>query len=251
MDEDGLRPDALEAACRGGGARALYCLPTIQNPTATVVPPARRREIAHIAREHGLALVEDDIHALLPQPPLAPISSYAPEISYYVTSTSKLLAPGLRVGYLAAPPGTADRMAAAIRATTWMAAPLLAEIASVWIRDGTADRVLDGRRDEAKARQEMARATLAGTRYRAHPCGYHIWLELESPWTSEAFAAHALHRGVAVTPADVFAVGHGPPPSGVRVCLGGPRSRGELEKGLRLLLEAFEASPERGASGIL
>jgi len=251
MDEHGVKPEALDAACRGGGAKALYCLPTIQNPTAAVVPAERRREIARIAGSHGLVVVEDDIHALLPRPPLAPISSFAPEISYYVTSTSKSLAPGLRVGYLAAPPGTAERMAAAIRATTWMAAPLLAEIASSWIKDGTADRVLEGRRAEAAARQEIARTTLAGARYQAHPFGYHLWLGLKEPWTGEAFAAHALHRGVAVTPSGVFAVGHGPPPAAVRVCLGGPRSRAELEKGLRLLIEAVETPPDRSASGIL
>jgi len=251
LDAQGLRPEALEAACRSSGAKALYCLPTIQNPTASVLATDRREEIARIARAHGLVIVEDDIHGVLAQPPVPPIATFAREISYYITSTSKSLAPGLRVGYLAAPPGTADRLSPAIRATTWMAAPLLAEIASVWIHDGTADRIVEGRRQEAAARQEIARNALRSAEYQAHPFGNHLWLQLPEPWRGDTFAAHALRRGAAVTPADVFVVGHGAPPPAVRVCLGAPRSRSELERGLRLLADTLETSPEGEVATIL
>jgi len=67
MDAQGLRPEALEAACREGGAKALYLIPTLHNPTTAVMPEERRREIAAIARAHGLAIVEDDVHGLLPR----------------------------------------------------------------------------------------------------------------------------------------------------------------------------------------
>ena len=106
MDAHGLRPDAFEDACRKGGVRALYVVPTIHNPTGTVMPEARRREIAAIARAHGVAIVEDDIHALLPAERPLPIAAFAPELSYYLMSTSKTLVAGLRVGYVAAPRGT-------------------------------------------------------------------------------------------------------------------------------------------------
>src|SRR5712691_10716370 len=59
MDEHGLRPDALAAACRGRRPKALYCVPTLQNPTSALMPEERRREIARLAREHGVILVED------------------------------------------------------------------------------------------------------------------------------------------------------------------------------------------------
>ena len=94
IDAQGLRPEALEEACREGGAKALYLIPTHHNPTTAVMPEERRREIVAIARAHGLAIVEDDVHGLLPEERPRPIAALAPERSYYLTSTSKTLAPG-------------------------------------------------------------------------------------------------------------------------------------------------------------
>src|SRR6185295_7435370 len=88
FDEHGLRPDAFEAACRGG-AKALYCVPTLHNPTAAVMPEARRREVAAIARAHGVMVVEDDVHGRLHEDPPPPIASFAPEMSVYLTGTAK------------------------------------------------------------------------------------------------------------------------------------------------------------------
>src|SRR6185503_750639 len=89
LDEEGLRPDGFEAVCRAGGARALHCVPTIQNPTTAMMSAARREEIAAIAREHGVIVIEDDIHALLPPKRPRPLAAYLPELTYYLTSTSK------------------------------------------------------------------------------------------------------------------------------------------------------------------
>jgi len=240
MDEQGLLPDAFEAACRNAKPRALYCVPTIQNPTASVMTSERRAQIAMIAQRHGVAVVEDDIHALLTEDPPPPLSAFAPEISYSITSTSKVLTPGLRIGFLLAPPGMVERLAAGIRATTWAAAPLMAEIASAWIRDGTADLILDDRRREAAARQKLARKVLAGADYRAHPRGYFIWLRLPDPWRSESFTAQLRTRGTLVTPAEAFVVGRGTMPHAVRVCLGAVASRATLERALRVVAQALQ-----------
>jgi DNA-binding transcriptional MocR family regulator len=246
LDGEGLRPDAFEDACRRGDAKALHCVPTIQNPTTSVMSAARRREIAAIARAHGVAVIEDDTHALLPEPPLTPVSAHAPEISYYLVSTSKMLAPGLRIGYVLAPAGMVDRLAVAIRATAWATAPLMAEIATAWLGDGTADAILADRRREASARQELARRALGGVEHHAHPVGYHVWLPLPAPWRSESFTVEARRRGVAVTPAEAFLVGRDQAPHAVRICLGAARSREELETGLKRVAETLAAPPEPG-----
>jgi len=246
LDRDGLRPDALEDACRKGGARTLYVVPTIQNPTGSVMSEPRRREIAAIARAHGLAVIEDDIHALLAPERPRPIAAFAPERTYYLTSASKTLAPGLRVGYLLAPPGQAARLAAGVRATTWGAAPLTAEVVTAWIQDGTADALLAARRGEAAARQALAGEALAAAEYEAHPVGYHLWLHLPVPWRSEGFAAQAARRGVSVTPAEAFVVGRGAAPHAVRLCLGAPRSREALARGLRAVADTLAGAPDAG-----
>jgi DNA-binding transcriptional MocR family regulator len=244
LDQEGLRPDALAAACRARRPKALYCVPTLQNPTTAVMAEARRQEIAAIAREHGVLIVEDDVHGRLLDRRPRPLSTFAPEQSVYLTGTSKVLAPGLRVGFIVAPEALVPRIAAAIRGTTWMAAPLMAEIAARWIEDGTAETILGRKRREAAARQRLAVQALNGAEVRTHPDAYHLWLPLPKPWRSESFVEAARRRGVAVTAAAAFAVGRGAAPDAVRVCLGAARDRGELERGLRVLAGLLAAAPE-------
>jgi len=81
-----------------------------------------------------------------------------------------------------------ERLSAGIRATTWAAAPLMAEIASTWILDGTAETILAERRREAAERQVLAARILGREQLRAHPLGYHVWLLLPEPWRSQTFA---------------------------------------------------------------
>jgi len=248
LDAHGLRPDAFEDACRAGAARALYTIPTIQNPTTSVMPVERRREIAEIARAHGVAVVEDDIHALLPPERPLPVAAFAPEASYYLMSTSKTLVPGLRIAYVFAPEGMVGRLAASLRASAWAAPPLLAALASFWIHDGTADAILAERRREAAARQALFREHLGATDHAAHPFGYYAWLRLPEPWRADAFAAELRARGVLVSPPEAFAVGRSAVPHAVRLCLGSPRSREELGRGLAAVAETLRGAREAGAA---
>jgi DNA-binding transcriptional MocR family regulator len=117
---------------------------------------------------------------------------------------------------------------------------------STWIRDGTADALLEARRSEAAARQALAAAALAGADYEAHAVGYHLWLHLPEPWRSESFTAQAARRGVAVTPAEAFVVGRGAAPHAVRLCLGPPRTHEALSRGLRLVAETLAGAPDAG-----
>ena len=250
MDGQGLRPEAFEDACRKGGVRALYVVPTIHNPTGTVMPEARRREVAAIARAHGVAIVEDDIHALLPAERPRPIAAFAPELGYYLMSTSKTLVAGLRVGYVAAPRGLFSRLAASLRATAWAAPPLMAALASGWIEDGTADALLAARRRAAESRQARARLRLEGLRFDAHAASYFVWVHLPEPWRSDTFTAEAHARGLGVTPAEAFLVGRGAVPPAVRVCLGAARSEAELDRGLDALVSALAGGRE-GARAVV
>jgi DNA-binding transcriptional MocR family regulator len=244
LDKHGLVPEAFDQACRSGAARILYTIPTIQNPTGTVMPEARRREIAAIAAAHDVAIIEDDVHSfMLPNPP-PPLSSFAPEHSYYIQSTSKSIAGGMRVGYLFAPARMIESLVTTVRATVWMAAPLMAEIAAEWIKDGTAERLIEQKRFEATARQEIASRVLEGFETEAHPLSFHLWLHLPAPWRSNEFAAQLKRRGAAVTPSESFVPGREEAPHAVRVCLGAPRSRAQLERGLNIIREVLQDTPD-------
>ncbi len=234
LDRHGLRPEAFEAACRRGGVKALYCVPTLHNPTSAVMPEERRRAIAAIARAHDVLIVEDDVHGPLLDKGPRPLATRAPERSVYLTGLAKTVAPGLRVGFIHAPKALLPRIARAIRATTWMAAPLMAEIAASWIKDGTAAAWLKRHRSEAALRQRLAARVLGDAALQSHPLSYYAWLQLPESWRSESFAAEARRGGVAVTPASVFQVGKAGA-EGVRVCLGPARDHAQLETALGVL----------------
>ena len=249
MDEEGLLPDAFETVCARGGVKVLYVMPTVHNPTGVVLPEERRHALVESARRHGVTLVEDDTYGYLcPEPPPS-LASLAPELVYFLASTAKNLTPGLRIGYLLAPfsessPDLAvERLAANIAATSWMAAPLMAEIAARWIRDGSADRMLEWKRREACARRRSF-DRIVGVETDGYPGASHVWLRLPSPWRCADFVAQARQRGVALTPSEAFVVGRAEAPHAVRVCLGTPRTRDEVKRGLAVLADMLAGSPD-------
>lgn len=242
MDDDGLLPEAVEDACRNG-ARAIYTIPTLQNPTTSVMPEPRRRRIAAIAERHGAVLIEDDLFGLLPHAAPPPLAAIAPEHTIYVTALSKSIAPGLRIGYVAAPERLWEGVRNAVRGTSWMATPLMAELASGWIRDGTADRLLAERRTECEARLEMARDRLKGHRFDASDGSLHVWLHLPSAWDKADFVGEAARRQVLVASDAAFTVGRPSPVHAIRVCLGPAIDRATLEIGLERLSALLDSGP--------
>lgn len=243
LDDQGLVPDSLEAAIRSSGARVLYCIPTLQNPTTTVLPETRRRRIVEICRRHDVTIIEDDIYSFLLEAPVTPLSALAPERSFYATSLSKCVAPGLRIGYLRAPLAYHDRIATALRASTLMPSGFMAELATRLIRGGQAKQATDAKRREAEVRQGLARAILPTGHLITHPRCFHAWLTLPRPWRHEDFAAEARRQGVMVGSARVFAVGRQPVPHAVRLCLHAAASREQLKSGLETLSRILRQAP--------
>lgn len=248
IDADGLIPEALEAACRTQACKVLYLIPTIHNPTSVVMPQSRREAIAEIGLRHGLTIIEDDIAARCMDDPPIPIATFAPENTVYLTSLSKTVAPGLRIGYLYSPPHLLERQASIVGASAWMAPPLAGELATRWIEDGTAERILESRRREAYIRISLAQSKLAGQELSATPGCHHTWLTLPDPWRAADFTAEAKRRGVIVAPAETFAAGRTNAPHAVRVCIGMPRHRDQLEKALDILLDILQGSALRDIS---
>jgi DNA-binding transcriptional MocR family regulator len=244
MDEEGIRPDALEAACAISDAKALYCMPTLQNPTSAVMSEDRRRQIAAIAEAYGIAVVEDDSYGFL-LPRQKPLRSFAsnPSKFYYLAGTSKSLAPGLRVGFLASPPAMVDRLASSLSATTIMAPPAMAEVVSHWIDDGTAERVMEWKRGEIRARQKLAVSILGAFDYRSHSMSPHGWLTIPEPWCVRDFVGQARMRGILLSPAEDFIAGRSTSAHAVRVCLGSVPERARLGSALATVAEILERSP--------
>jgi GntR family transcriptional regulator/MocR family aminotransferase len=113
LDDDGLDVADVERLCRKHKVRALYLTPHHQFPTTVSLTPQRRLRLLDLASQFGFAIIEDDYdHEFhFEQQPLLPMASYAPRRTVYIGSMSKLLLPGLRIGYVAATPDVIRMMA--------------------------------------------------------------------------------------------------------------------------------------------
>ncbi|WP_167449127.1 PLP-dependent aminotransferase family protein [Mesorhizobium hawassense] len=242
-DSDGMRPDALEAAARRHRARVVYLNPTLQNPTALVMSEGRRRELVRMADKLELIIVEDDPYSRLLAAAPPAFLNLAPERTFHVATLAKCISPFLRTAFLAAPDAQAmERIAAAIRGTTMMAPPLMTGLACEWLRSGLAGEITAGVRAEAQARQEIARDILPKG-FAATSASLHLWHPLESQLRSAELADIARRRGLAISPAEEFAVGEDFA-NGFRLALGAMPNRERLKEGLQSL-----ASILSGASG--
>jgi 2-aminoadipate transaminase len=214
VDEDGLDVDELARrlevrSARGGPMPALiYLIPTFQNPTGTALSVDRRRALVNLARRYDLLLVEDDAYGeLWFDQPLPTLRSLAPERVAYLGSLSKVVAPGLRVGWLAGP-------AWLVRACGWFKKdldhPFAEAVAAEYLSSLDFDEHLNVLRRVYKRRRDLLVQALAAhlpdcARWHLPRGGYFVWIRLPGVDTA-ALLPEALQQGVAYVPGCHFFV---------------------------------------------
>jgi 2-aminoadipate transaminase len=218
QDEDGLDPDALEAALARGRAAFLYTIPTFQNPSGRTLAEERRRRLVELARAHGLPVLEDDPYGLVRyegDPPPLLFDLEGGELVTYTSSFSKTVAPGLRVGYFVLPEALVARFEDTA-VSTYITPALLGE-ATVWelVRRGGFEPNLERVRGLLRARRDAMLTALErelGTtaRWSRPKGGYFLWVD----FAEEVDAAELLVRSTAagvpfVRGADFFPGGAG------------------------------------------
>ncbi|MER8549904.1 PLP-dependent aminotransferase family protein [Mesorhizobium sp. M1169] len=241
MDDEGIDPEALKQACRASGARSLYCMPTLQSPTARTMTLGRRRRIAELAEELDLIVIEDDVYGFFfPERPL-PIATLAPDRTFYVTSYSKCVAPGFRLGTLTVPTAYIAQAELLLHASAWFVAPLLSEAVVRLIESGKLEELLRERRRQAIERYRVFLDVFPNAPKLQFPAFYG-WLPLPKEWSADQFTAAARVHGILVTPPIASAVGavH---PAAVRICLGAPKNLEELSTVLQILRDILARRP--------
>lgn len=234
LDEHGLRPDELDRVTRASGARVLVITPTLHNPTSTCMDAARRQAIAEVVKRHQLLVIEDDVYgALSEQPPLYPLLEGR---GILVSSLSKTVAAGLRVGWIVAQPSVLAQIEPHSQASHWSVSPLDLHIACQWIADGTAARRLAWNRQETAERWRLARSVLGAALLDDRQASPHVWVA--APAGAEALAADCRRRGVEVVPGNVFAIGVDEVKA-VRISLSAATSRAQLKQGLEAVRQAL------------
>jgi 2-aminoadipate transaminase len=212
LDEEGILPDALEHAICQHKPAFLYTIPTFQNPTGVCLSPQRRRAILEIAQRHNLTIVEDDIYGRISLEGSPPPSLKSEDFTgnvIHLGGFSKSLMPGLRVGYIVAPPSFL-RQAVTVRQAQDLCSPLfvqrtLANFISHGWHTAHIRRVLPRYRERRdallRAMEQHFPADVFWTRPRG---GFACWVTLPpSISVTEVYLA-AIERGVAFAPGEVF-----------------------------------------------
>ncbi|MCP5071823.1 MAG: PLP-dependent aminotransferase family protein [Rhodobacteraceae bacterium] len=250
MDAGGIVPQAFAELCVHAKPKAFYLTPTLQAPTTVTLSDARRQAIAGIAQQHDVVLVEDDVFGPLKADRPDPIAVSAPEHTVYVTSLSKSVAPGLRVGFLHAPARLVPALRHAVNLSVWMTPPITLEVATRVICDGTAEKLAAQQRKAAQRRQSLARSILGHVDFVADPHGFHLWMPLPTDWRADSFRAQCARRGVLVSEGRGFAARASDAPEAVRVCLSHEACETRLEQGLQTLANLLRLAPTVSAMEI-
>jgi GntR family transcriptional regulator/MocR family aminotransferase len=203
LDQDGIKVDELEQACRRHSIRAVFLTPHHQFPTTVALRPERRLRLLELSRQFGFAIIEDDYdHEFhFQSQPLLPMASYAPHKVIYVGSLSKLLLPALRIGYVAAPTAVIDALAHMISLSDGMGNTLTEEAAAELIENGELRRharkvrqVYEGRR--SRFAESLARHLGDWIDYEIPDGGLAFWVWFKDPERLEQLEERAPRMGV-------------------------------------------------------
>ena len=213
-DDEGVQPEALRAQLEGmkEPPRFMYLLPNFQNPTGRTMPEARRQAVLAVCREFGLPIIEDNPYGELwfDQAPPAPLLARWPEGVIYLGSFSKILAPGLRLGYVIAPPALYPKLLQAKQAADLHTAGFNQRVVAEVIKDGFLDRHVPTIRARYHAQRDAMLAALArelgptGAEWTRPVGGMFVWVRLPEGLNAQALLPAAVDAGMAFVPGAPF-----------------------------------------------
>jgi len=216
-DAEGV--DVGNLTAKADGARFLYVLPNFQNPTGRSMGLARRQALVDAAVRVGLPLVEDNPYGDLwfDQPPPTPLTALNPEGCIYLGSFSKILAPGLRLGFLVAPASVYPKLLQAKQAADLHSPSFNQRVVAEVLKDGFLDRHVPTIRAlykrQCHAMLSALRTEMAGldVRWNEPDGGMFLWVHLPKGMNSTELLPKAVAQGVAFVPGSAFYADHADP----------------------------------------
>ena len=257
-DDEGVQPEALRAqlaaspAAGGQRPRFMYLLPNFQNPTGRTMPEARREAVLAVCREHGLPIVEDNPYGELwfDQPPPAPLLARWPEGVIYLGSFSKILAPGLRLGYVIAPPALYPKLLQAKQAADLHTPGFTQRVVVEVLKNNFLDRHVPTIRALYKSQRDAMLTALgkhmAGldVQWTQPVGGMFVWVRLPEGVQASALLPQAVEAGMAFVPgAPVYA--HAPDPRPLRLSFV-TSTVAQIEQGMAALAKVVRAAAGGG-----
>lgn len=214
-DEAGAVPEALDAAIRRWRPKAVYLIPTFQNPTGITMTPERRRQVADVLAEHDTWLIEDDPYSELyysdrREIPLA-ADPRLDDRSFLLNTLSKVLSPGLRVGWVRGPAAILERLSIAKQATALQSSTVDQLAAVEYLARTDLQAKLDVIRAEYAARRDTLLHGLGellpeGSAMTHPRGGMFIWARLPEGWNASELVYDAIEAGAMFVPGAPFYV---------------------------------------------
>ncbi|MFC8583254.1 PLP-dependent aminotransferase family protein [Streptomyces sp. NPDC057217] len=245
-DDQGVVPDALEEIAAREKPTLLYLVPTFQNPTGRTLPAGRRTAVAEAAARHGFWIVEDDPYGELRyEGERVPWIAAAPEAAdrtVLLGSFSKVMAPGLRLGYLRAPAGLRRSCVVAKQAADLHTSTIDQAAAARYLRDSDLDAHVALIRAAYRERRDamldgLPAALPGGSRWNRPEGGMFVWVTLPEGYDATALLRTAVGHEVAYVPGAPFFCGE-PDPGALRLSFT-THSADEIGEGLRRLAKSF------------
>lgn len=243
-DDEGPLPDELAAA---RDARFLYALPNFQNPSGRCIGSERRDQLMNAAHAMGLPVVEDNPYGELwyDAAPPWPLASRWPEGTVYLGSFSKVLAPGLRLGYVIAPPPLFPKLLQAKQAADLHTPSFNQRVVHEVIRGGFLHQHVPTVRARYKAQRDAMAASLqahlpTGCRWNTPRGGMFFWIELPDVIDATAMLPRAVALGMAYVPGAAFFADHARANTLRLSFVTVPPA--QIDQGVRLLAKAIEES---------
>ncbi|MFF8379424.1 PLP-dependent aminotransferase family protein [Streptomyces sp. NPDC015661] len=245
-DDQGILPDALEEIAAREQATLLYIVPTFQNPTGRTLPAERRHAVAEAAARHGFWIVEDDPYGELrydgERVPSIAADPVAADRTVLLGSFSKVMAPGLRLGFLRAPAGLRRACVIAKQAADLHTSTIDQAAAARYLRDSDLDAHVAVMRAAYRERRDamlegLPAALPEGSRWNRPEGGMFIWVTLPAGHDATALLKTAVGHEVAYVPGAPFFCGE-PDPGALRLSFT-THSAEEIGEGLRRLAKSF------------
>ncbi|MBY0530755.1 MAG: PLP-dependent aminotransferase family protein [Xanthobacteraceae bacterium] len=260
LDDGGMRMDVLAAALadlksRGVRPKFIYTIPTVQNPTATIMSEARRLELLKLSEDYGVPVFEDDCYADLIWSGKRPPALYAMSKTggvVHIGSFSKSVAPALRVGYIVAPWEILSRVLA-LKTDAGSGAleqMVLAEFCKVHFTTHVPALRTALRAKLATLMEALNEQFGTAAEFEDAPGGIFLWVRLPDQVDSMKLYQKALAAGVAINPGPEWSVNAVHSKSRIRICFASP-SHEEIREGIALLAEVCRSEfgiPARSAN---
>lgn len=208
-DDQGVVVDDLQQ--KAAGARFLYVLPNFQNPTGRTMSEARRAALSAAAAQAGLPIIEDNPYGELwfDAPPPLPLTARNPDGCIYLGSFSKVLAPGLRLGFVVAPPALYPKLLQAKQAADLHSPSFNQRMVVEVMKDGFLGRHVPTIRALYKSQRDAMLAALkrempAGVEWNSPDGGMFLWARLPEGIDAVELLPQAVDKGVAFVPGSPF-----------------------------------------------